>query len=223
MFLILHLKEQPWMSGYCRQWAACWVFFAFLFLLLYLMPWITRVYSSNSQQCFVNWIKVRQGLQVRNVKLSKCWVCAFFLQLSICFTLTLLCIQPATSFGTSVFAEQSPVHLFPTEESFQPSSFLLIRTQAMKPFCSLNFPQLITVSFQDKSRFQKCKQTAHKTLNSLPSLTSVSKTPLICCSDSDTCRWKSDCCKNCCSFSWRFLPLLARTTANYNLGYYKKN
>lgn len=95
-------------------------------------------------------------------------------------------------------------------------------SQAVNPFCSLNFPQLITVSFLDKSRFQKCKQTAHKTSNSFLSLTSVSKPPLICCSDSDTCRLKSDCCKNCCSFSWKFLPLLARATTSYNLGYYVK-
>lgn len=92
----------------------------------------------------------------------------------------------------------------------------------MNPFCSLNFPQLITVSFHDKSRFQKCKQTAHKTLNSFPSLTYVSNPPLICCSESDTCRLKSDCCKNCSSFSQKFLPLLARTTTSYNLGYYEK-
>lgn len=153
----------------------------------------------------------------------KCLVCEFFFfNLAYIYSYTFLypTCHLIQDFILS-YAECSPVHPFPTMESFQTSSFLLIHTQAMKPFCSLNFPRLITVSFQGKSRFQKCKQTAHKTLNSFHSLTSVSKTPLICCSDSDTCRLKSGCSKNCCS-SWKFLPLLARTTPNYNLGYYEK-
>lgn len=120
-----------------------------------------------------------------------------------------------------LFAVLNPVHPFPTKQSFQPSSCRLIQTQVTENLLFLNLSpahSCFLSGFQDKSMIQKCKQTTHQALNSFPSLTSISKTCF-----SDTCRLKSDCCKQaCCSFSWKFLPLLSSATTNCGLGYFGK-
>lgn len=210
------------MSGCCKGWVDCWVFLPFCCAAVFdamnpqsLQLQFTTVLCKLNQTGFT-------CQQCKTIEVLGLWVFFFCLAYIYFYTFMYPTCHLIQYFILS-YAECSPVYPFPTKESFQPSGFLLIHTQAMKPFCSLNFPWLVTVSFQDKSRSQKNKQTAYKTLKSFPSLTSVSKKTLNCCSDSDTCRLKSDCCKNSCSFSWKFLPLLARTATQYNLGYYEKN
>lgn len=227
------------MSGCCKVWVGCWflllfcsatIFDVVLFricgvFLLFCSAAVSDAMNCKSLQSQFTTVLCKlnqsQSLQVRSVKLLKCWVCGIFFFFSLAYIYSYTFMYPTChliQYLILSYDEYSPVLPFPTKESFQPSSFLLIHPYP--GYETLPFFELFPAR---KSRFQKCKQTAHETLNSYPSLTSVSKNPPICCSDSDTCRLKSDCCKNCCSFSWKFLPLLARTTTNYNLGYYEKN